>query len=134
MTNFGFSGGGIVALALSQMSAVKALKMFNEFSHQAFQKHFGADIPVIKYAVEWFHDGKYKTGALIDSLKGSLGTDVMFGDPGDYTQGRRPVRVGVTMTSMSCKSYLVTNYNRSSKPTTDDGNSYLSLFHYCQTG
>lgn len=134
MTNFCFSGGGIVALALSQMTAVKALKMFNEFSHQAFQKRFGADIPGFKYAVEWLYKGKYKTEPLIHSLKGSLGTGVMFGDPGDYTHGRRPVRVGVTMTNMSYKSYLVTNYNRSSKPTTDDGNSYLSLFHYCQTG
>ncbi|KAF8538877.1 hypothetical protein BDD12DRAFT_805831 [Trichophaea hybrida] len=74
-------------------------------SQQAFQKYFGGNIFAVKYAVEYFHDGKYKTADLINALKILFEEDVMFGDPEDYTHGRRPVKVGVTMTNGSMYSF-----------------------------
>jgi hypothetical protein len=105
------------------MSADECLKMFYDFSKNAFQKRPGLDIPMIKYVLETQHRGRYKSEGINASLKEYLGEDVMFGNSVDNCDGQTTVKIGVTMTGMKGTAYLVTNYNRPSN-ISDEGDCY----------
>ncbi|KAA8902468.1 hypothetical protein FN846DRAFT_955469 [Sphaerosporella brunnea] len=111
----GTSAGGIVALGLASegMAIENCSKMFMDFAIKAFTTRKGGKVPVLKYAVYLHHNSKYESKGLNDVLKDSFGNKKLFGEIGD-SNGRKAIKVGVTMTSSSGNPVFVANYNRSS--------------------
>lgn len=107
------STGGVIALALAtkRLNVEDCIKMFNDFSTQAFTKRTGADMPGIKTLVEATYHSKYETRGIDRVLRKEFEDDFIFGgkkDPGSQDM----LRAGVTATSSSGHPYLLANYNR----------------------
>jgi len=113
------SAGGIIALGLGErrMSIEECLEMFRTFSRKAFTRRIGTNIHGIRYLVEAQHHSQYESKGLNQSLKLSFGEKKMFGEAAETSNDapKKPVKVGVTMTSSSGRPYLITNYNRATR-------------------
>lgn len=108
-----FSAGGIIALALAskRLSVEDCIKMFYDFSTQAFTKRTGADMPGIKTLVEATYHSKYETRGIDRILRREFGEDFIFGGK-THREGQDMLKAGVTTTSSSGHPYLLANYNR----------------------
>ena len=75
-------------------------------------KHRGVDIIGIKYLVEAYKNGKYRSAEPRALLKETLGEDSIFGDINAMGATHKALKVAVTLTAASGRAVLVGNYNR----------------------
>lgn len=111
--------------------------MFREYATRAFTKRMGDSIGGLRILVEINKQGRYRSGCARDLFKQIFGEDTRcFGEylgndsptgspsmtsrtPFEPIVSNRPkgsVKVGVTMSSQTGRSYLVGNYNRPDSP------------------
>lgn len=89
----------------------ECIKMFYNFSEQAFTKRTGADMPGIKTLVEATYHSKYETRGIDRILQHTFEGDFIFGGK-KSPESPDMLRAGVTTTSSNGHPYLVANYNR----------------------
>ncbi|KAI5805984.1 acyl transferase/acyl hydrolase/lysophospholipase [Geopyxis carbonaria] len=117
----GTSAGGIIALGLGvkQLSVDECERMFYEFATRGFARRSSLkSLTFINNVVEVCKGSKYKSKKMNDVLKDTLGADdKIFGESHyarsgtDQKMMKSNIKVGVTLSSISGHSCLVTNYN-----------------------
>lgn len=115
------SAGGIIALGLGvkQMPVKECREMFYEFVMRAFARGpVLKSIPFVCSVIEICKGNKYKSKNLNEVLKDQFGADAkIFGECNAQESGtdrkmRNQTKVGVTLSSSTGHSCLVTNYSR----------------------
>lgn len=108
----------------------KAQQYFRQTAQSAFSLRKALSVPILSKLAEPFCDFKYKSKGINDALKGTFGTDYLFGQKRDASdRSGDQVKVGV----ISCQEggnqrCLLANYSRNPPERLKDGREGCKLF------